>query len=674
MAPSLFSLLLLSTLSLLHLPQPAAANLHTSTTLFRSQPTPEPTSLPATDTPPTTFFEVTKPIPLPNTKPCSHLVLQHDFAYTYGKSPVLADYAPPSHCPSHKFAKIVLEWTATCKGRQFDRIFGIWLGGVEILRSCTAEPRATGIVWTVKKDITRYYSLLMSNHTLAVYMGNLVDSTYTGVYHVNVSVHFYPAVEGYGDNVVNYGELDNGIGSGADLILPISRNLPLNDGLWFEIENSTDVESKEFKIPQNAYRAVLEVYVSPHENDEFWFGNYPNEYISANGLTGTPGNGPFREVVVSLDDLVIGAIWPFTVIYTGGVNPLLWRPITGIGSFDLPSYDIEITPLLVKLLDGKSHKLAFSVTNALNVWYVDANLHLWLDTKIEKTQGKLLEHSISPLSLSLLSNFTGFDGLFVNNVSRSISSSGWVKSSHGLIKTKSVQHFKYSNTMVMGNGGNMQILNQVINFNGSVDTKAPSSSVHSTKSLKTFGLHFYSDNVDKGNGSYANVANVTLSIDEKMQEVSDSETSTSRLKNVQNGQGYMLVKGNLVVSGLGSTQQEYHYTGDKSCYFRNVSSSNYTILHDEESNTCKYHESSPFSSRRGAAVRWWLPLVVGVVASGGGLIHKCITGKVVGCITGKVLQICRFEVLQLCRFEARWWDGGGLEVAGGGQEVGKSCR
>ena len=60
-------------------------------------------------------------------------------------------------------------------------------------RSCTAEPRATGIVWSVEKDITRYYSLLMKNQTLAVYLGNLVTKTYTGVYHVNITIQFYPA-------------------------------------------------------------------------------------------------------------------------------------------------------------------------------------------------------------------------------------------------------------------------------------------------------------------------------------------------------------------------------------------------------------------------------------------------------------------------------------------------
>lgn len=59
----------------------------------------------------------------------------------------------------------LLEWNATCQGNQYDRILGVWLSGVELLRSSTAEPFGAGIVWSVKKDITRYYSLLVRNET-----------------------------------------------------------------------------------------------------------------------------------------------------------------------------------------------------------------------------------------------------------------------------------------------------------------------------------------------------------------------------------------------------------------------------------------------------------------------------------------------------------------------------
>ncbi|GLU17357.1 hypothetical protein SLE2022_337280 [Rubroshorea leprosula] len=156
--PSQHPWLPFSTLFLLLVPLSATANLHKSKTLLKSTLLSSTTTSHLNDTSPTTYFEfeVTKPIRLPKTQPFVYPILHHDFGYTYGKPPVLANYTPPCHCPSHDFSKIVLEWNANCKGRQFDRIFGIWLDRVKLLRSCTAEPRATGIVWSVKKDITKY--------------------------------------------------------------------------------------------------------------------------------------------------------------------------------------------------------------------------------------------------------------------------------------------------------------------------------------------------------------------------------------------------------------------------------------------------------------------------------------------------------------------------------------
>ncbi|KAM3319654.1 hypothetical protein P3S67_006854 [Capsicum chacoense] len=109
---------------------------------------------------------------------------------------------------------------------------------------------------------------------------------------------------------------------GADLIVSISRNVDLIDDLWFEIENSIDVKLKDFKISQNVYRALLEVYVSFHENDDSWYGNSVNEYVSLNNLS-VPRNGVFREVIVSLDEMVVGVVWPFTVIYIEGDDKLV---------------------------------------------------------------------------------------------------------------------------------------------------------------------------------------------------------------------------------------------------------------------------------------------------------------------------------------------------------------
>ncbi|CAN0858580.1 Peptide-N4-(N-acetyl-beta-glucosaminyl)asparagineamidase A [Linum grandiflorum] len=542
---------------------------------FKSDPLIIPTATQSTNVklqPKTVFFEVTKPISLPNTKPCvQHLLTSHDFADTLDKPPVVTNYTPPSHCPSSSFSKIVLEWNATCKGRQFDRIFGIWLGGVELLRSCTAEPIPSGIFWSVRKDITKYSSLLLRNETqdLAVFLGNIVDSTYTGIYNVNVSIYFYPGEQ-------KFQKTTNNNNVPADLILPISRNIQsLKDGLWFQIQNSTQMVSKQVVIPCNVYRAVLEVYISPHGDDEFWYTNYPNDYIISNNISSTtsPGNGPFREVVVSLDegDTVIGAIWPFTVVYTGGIINLFWRPISGIGSFDLPSYDIEVTPFLGTLLDNsKAHSFGFRVTNALDVWFVDANLHLWLDTKREKTEAMVVKHD-SNLDLDVHSKFKGLDGKFTTDASRSVYSHGWVKSSHGNITTRFQQRLKYSNWMELRKDGHVQILNQTISTYDTASFKPTSK--------KEFSINLYTDTEEKDNNTVSYATDLTLGYSFK--------GTGSAVKNVQKAKGDLLVKGNLVTSGIGSTRQKYRSRGgDGSCYFRDIKSSNYTILADKEGTNC----------------------------------------------------------------------------------------
>ncbi|PAN32851.1 hypothetical protein PAHAL_5G516400 [Panicum hallii] len=573
MAPSAASSILLL-LALLHPAAAAARHRHRLAASLRAAP-------PDASLPPTTFFEVDRPIrpPRGSAGPCSALLLSGTFGATYGRPPATAAYAPPACLGAARargagLALAVLEWSADCRGRQFDRIFGVWLAGAELLRSCTAEPRPNGILWSVSRDVTRYAALLAEPGEVAVYLGNLVDKTYTGVYHANLTLHLY------------FHAAPPQQQQQPDLILPISRSLPLNDGQWFAIQNSTDVQSKRLTIPSNTYRAVLEVFVSFHSNDEFWYTNPPNDYIQANNLSNVPGNGAFREVVARVDGEVVGAVWPFTVIYTGGVNPLLWRPITGIGSFNLPTYDIDITPFLGKLLDGKEHDFGFGVTDALDVWYIDANLHLWLDHKSEKTTGSLLSYDASGLDYNVNSEFSGLDGQFVTSASRHISATGWVKSSYGEVTTTFYQRFSYENSNVFRKNGTVQIVNQTIDAKSGIFAKDASSVLLSGEFHEVFPLYLYTGTSDKVGDEYSLDSLVKFGINEKKTSGGKLGFSFNSLQNAQSARGTMRVKKNLVVSGLGKTDQVYKYVGTDGCYFRDVSSRNYTILFDRSDDSC----------------------------------------------------------------------------------------
>ncbi|KAF9623373.1 hypothetical protein IFM89_001293 [Coptis chinensis] len=166
-----------------------------------------------------------------------------------------------------------------------------------------------------------------------------------------------------------------------------------------------------------------------------------------------------------------------------------------------------------RILDGMEHKFGFGVTNALDVWYIDANLHIWLGSKSVETKGNLIEYKSPTPAVSLVSNFSGLDGTFLTKASRSIYSSGWVESYHGKVVTHSFQEFSFTNFMRMGENGSLQIVSQTINSNYGIDSKL-SSHIYKARLFQNLPFYLYNENVDQGNGSYTSIANVSLGTQE----------------------------------------------------------------------------------------------------------------------------------------------------------------
>ncbi|CAO2186136.1 unnamed protein product [Urochloa humidicola] len=512
-----------------------------------------------------TFFEVDRPLrpPKGSSGPCSTLLLSHSFAFTLTKPPVTAAYSPPAclrraGAGAGALSLAVLEWRAECRGVQYDRIFGVWLGGAELLRGSTAEPRRGGVAWSVSKDVTKYAPLLAAagNATLAVYLGNLIDDTYNGVYHANLTLHLY-----FHRRAAAAARSP----PAADAIVPVSRSLPVNDGLWYVVQNATDVQSTHLTVPPNAYRAVLEVYVSSHYADEFWYMNTPEQ------------NGPFREVTVLVDGDVVGAVWPFPVIYTGGINPLIWRPITSIGSFNFPTYDIELTPFLGKLLDAEQHEVGFKVTNALNSWYVGANLHLWLDAGSAKTTGGVIAYDAPKLAGSIVSRSAdGIDGEYEATASRNITASGWVmSSSRGNVTTTFTQRLKFANTNVVSGHGSAQAINQTTE---AVTDVGGQGQVH-----QSFPLYIFLGGDGSGTASQRLVRRVEIGFEEE----SRAAEATSTLRNRQAAEAEVTLRDDAVVGASWRMHQTYAYgASDGGCYVRNVSSVGYDVLFDHYDASC----------------------------------------------------------------------------------------
>ncbi|KAE8337717.1 hypothetical protein BDV24DRAFT_154126 [Aspergillus arachidicola] len=112
------------------------------------------------------------------------------------------------------------------------------------------------------------------------------------------------------------------------------------------------------------------------------------------------GYSPFREVQLYVDDILAGIIWPFPVIFTGGVAPGFWRPIVGIDAFDLRQPEIDISPFLPILKDGQPHSFEIKIvglsvarngtvtlSNSVgSYWVVTGNIFLYLgDSALDST-------------------------------------------------------------------------------------------------------------------------------------------------------------------------------------------------------------------------------------------------------------------------------------------------
>ncbi|KAI5017140.1 hypothetical protein ZWY2020_037518 [Hordeum vulgare] len=513
---------------------------------------------PANASRPTAFFEVDRPLRRSSGR-CSTLLLSASFGSTFDKPPATAAYSPP-RClvkaggRASDISLAVLEWRAACRGAQLGRIFGVWLGGAELLRGSTAAPPPNGVVWSVSKDVTKYASLLAAagKPTFAVYLGNLVNATLTGVYHANVTLHLYlrhtpptkppPAT------------------APADLIVPVSRALPLDGGLWFPIQSAAGVASKSVALPSNAYRAVLELYVSFHQDDELWYKNQPGYQ-----------NGPFREVTARVDGVLAGSVCPFPVIYPGGIYPLLWRPIAPIGSFNLPTYDIELTPFLGNLLDGKAHELAFAVTNAVDVWYVGANLHLWLDPGGTATTAGLVSYVAPPANTTSSKSADPVDTHYHATANRLVSATGWVKSSYGNITTNATRTFALDYLLTF------ETLDlTIVADTGVVATDGAGGGV--LYSAQTHG------NFPLGWVYQQNSLTVTHGLEE-------TTVAAGRWSSAPPYRSLRTTQSSLVEDEEGGgkswgVRQTYRYNATDGCYFRNVTSSNYSVVSDHSNELC----------------------------------------------------------------------------------------
>ena len=511
------------------------------------------------------------PVPRPNESPCT-VTLFSGFQFTSFTYPTF-QYAPPAGCHG-PWAKVVFEGDFSVNaGRQFDRSGSIWIAGTNIYFGTTAEPSANlGPSWHVERDITDLSAILTAPSTGEVVLGNVVDSTYTGVITASGTLQFYPA------NAANPAP------TVADDVYPLSGG-PLGDNQYPSSQQQPLTGT--FTLPRNVEAAYLDVYLQSQIGDEFWYTCFPNDLAAQ---IPNCGNTAFREGDVAIDGRSAGVAPVYPWIFTGGIDPYLWRPIPGVEALEFRPYRVNLTPFAALLDDGNPHVITVNVFNNGNYFAANGALLVFLDHGSSQVTGGLIG---DPTSLYPSPNVrehltTDSEGITRGTVSvtasHPVSIDGYVNTSHGRIETKVQQTIGFSNvqTIAANAAGTVfdQSIRQMTNVSSRTMTLRRGAMTQWASEQKSWPLALVYDFTENADGSASQFASVS----QKRAEQSLSHTTTGKpfasfFSNAVESSDTLTfpAAGGDFPSGGKSSQTYAAGNSDGYCYAKAVASSNYII-------------------------------------------------------------------------------------------------
>ncbi|WP_430391956.1 peptide-N4-asparagine amidase [Dyella sp. 20L07] len=367
-------------------------------------------------------------VPRPPGQPCV-VTLFTDVTFTdFNARPY--NYAPATSCTG-AWAKVVLEADfSVTAGRQYDRTASLWLGGVNLYFGTTQEPSASvSPAWHVERDLTDYASLLRSAGQGQAIIGNVVNATYTGVIHGSARLLFYPASARARAADV------------PDVVYPLGSD-PI--GSTVALNTPTDKLARTLTLPRNVERAYLDVFTQSQGGDEFWYTCVPDAYATE---TNECGGGNFREAEISIDGQPAGVAPVYPWIYTGGVDPYLWRPTPGVQTLNFMPYRVDLTPFAGQLSDGSPHEVALQVAGANNSFSATATLLVYRDAHAKQVSGKITRNTLAgqaptPVIGNTLVTASNGDlsGDITTKLDRRFVIEGYATTSHGRVTSRVTQN------------------------------------------------------------------------------------------------------------------------------------------------------------------------------------------------------------------------------------------
>lgn len=526
---------------------------------------------------------------------CEVQLMNYSFGNSYEK-PFIGEYTPPP-C---RFNRVIMNFTATSQGHQFDRLAIMYLNDIEVWRTSTAEPNKAGISFEYIKDMSAYLTLWKTPQKLIFDLGNLIDDTYTAPFNTSLSATF---------------SMVNTAINPADQIIPVSsRRSDSNAPSVFRLP--PDVAANNITLPRNINRAVFSVSACGQGSEEFWWQNVLQSNTESFKNITLYGYSPFREVQLLIDGHLAGVQWPFPIIFTGGVAPGFWRPIVGIDTYDLREHEIDITPWLAILSDGQSHKFEIRVVGIQDTgeemgtltefvgdnWLVSGKIFLWQDSEAgELTTGSELDIKITDpvikISNSITQNAIGANETltYTVDVSRTISITSKINTAKGHQQVSWTQNLTATNYGRFEAQGNIQVNNQITS---GIDE---SSGYVNYKAKYLYPLWCRTSGTTSDSGDVAFDAEITrgltLTIEgtsvyptgiEAFLQNSENDQIT-HLQTMQNGTAfYSSSKSSKASTSFGETSQDFIFLGSsggaemRELYYRNVAAMNDTLTYDHQ--------------------------------------------------------------------------------------------
>lgn len=325
------------------------------------------------------------------------LVLNHTFGNSWGQ-PAVANFTPPDVA----FDKVVLTLNVSVGGVQYDRLANVFLNGVQVWRTLTAEPGNTTVESTASKDVTAYAALFGGPVEVMLQLDNLLTPRLTGAFRVELAATFYRAERR--DKLLNATDalwLRRGPALRVHALAPRGHTAPVAYLPLDKLAVSLP------RVPANTTRLTLLVFALGNAAEEFWYTNVLDKFVHQFEGRTLLGHGPVRVVNVLFNGDKVATQQPQPFVFTGGILPALWLPVVATLAFDLGAIDVDLTALLPLLWEHQAVEdriLEIEVTNGYDElkaalpaksgiaenWIALASLLAFEDERVVRSSGEVV--------------------------------------------------------------------------------------------------------------------------------------------------------------------------------------------------------------------------------------------------------------------------------------------